>query len=123
MARKSGSTIVQEELYPHGVERSRVGPSRVESARNNHDNDLDDARLVDLDVDEESPFLRGKSASRPAAVRSQEKPSTGCCGWLWLPLRCAPPESLRVRSMPMASVPGASAWNRATTSKSRARRT
>jgi cell division protein FtsQ len=50
MARKSGSTIVQEELYPHSVE----------PARNNNDNDLDDARLVDLDVDEESPFLRGQ---------------------------------------------------------------
>jgi cell division protein FtsQ len=50
MARKSGSTIVQEELYPHSV----VPP------RNNNDNDLDDARLVDLDVDEESPFLRGQ---------------------------------------------------------------
>lgn len=49
MARKSGSTIVQEELYPHSVE----------PARNNSD-DLDDARLVDLDVDEESPFLRGQ---------------------------------------------------------------
>jgi cell division protein FtsQ len=50
MARKSGSTIVQEELYPHSVE----------PARNHNDNDLDDARLVDLDVDEESPFLRGQ---------------------------------------------------------------
>src|SRR5580693_10063088 len=50
MARKSGSTIVQEELYPHSVE----------PARNNNNNDLDDARLVDLDVDEESPFLRGQ---------------------------------------------------------------
>ena len=50
MARKSGPTIVQEELYPHGVE----------PARNHNDNDLDDARLVDLDVDEESPFLRGQ---------------------------------------------------------------
>jgi cell division protein FtsQ len=50
MARKSGSTIVQEELYPHSVD----------PARNSSDNDLDDARLVDLDVDEESPFLRGQ---------------------------------------------------------------
>jgi cell division protein FtsQ len=55
MARKSGPTIVQEELYPHGVEPARNNP-----ARNNNDNDLDDARLVDLDVDEESPFLRGQ---------------------------------------------------------------
>src|SRR5215472_310299 len=48
MARKSGSTITREELYPAGAERP-------EFAR-----ELDDARLVDLDVDEESPFLRGQ---------------------------------------------------------------
>jgi len=46
MARKSGSTIVQEELYP-----SSSAPAREE---------IDDARLVDLDVNEESPFLRGQ---------------------------------------------------------------
>jgi cell division protein FtsQ len=46
MARKSGSTITQEELYPPTVESARE--------------ELDDARLVDLDVDEESPFLRGQ---------------------------------------------------------------
>src|SRR5581483_10371523 len=46
MARKSGSTIMQEELYPPSVP-----PAREE---------LDDARLVDLDVDEESPFLRAQ---------------------------------------------------------------
>jgi cell division protein FtsQ len=45
MARKSGSTIMQEELYPPSA------PAREE---------LDDARLVDLDVDEESPFLRAQ---------------------------------------------------------------
>jgi cell division protein FtsQ len=46
MARKSGSTITQEELYPPSAP-----PARQE---------LDDARLVDLDVDEESPFLRAQ---------------------------------------------------------------
>jgi cell division protein FtsQ len=55
MARKSGSTIVQEELYPHSV-----ALSAAEAARTSHENDLDDSRLVDLDVDEESPFLRGQ---------------------------------------------------------------
>jgi cell division protein FtsQ len=44
MARRNGS-IMQEELYPS------VAPTREE---------LDDARLVDLDVDEESPFLRAQ---------------------------------------------------------------
>src|SRR5580693_7481867 len=86
MARKSGSTIVQEELYPHGVERSRVEPSRVESARNNHDNDLDDARLVDLDVDEESPFLRGQK--RVPARRSSIPRKT--VNWLlWVAVAAA----------------------------------
>ena len=47
MARKSSSTTVQEELYPP--------PGEV------HDREeLDGARLVDLQVEEESPFLRGQ---------------------------------------------------------------
>jgi cell division protein FtsQ len=54
MARKSGSTILQEELYPPSA-----GAAREE---------IDDARLVDLDVDEESPFLRGQK--RVSARRS-----------------------------------------------------
>ena len=45
MARKPGSTIVQEEL-PYASDRARE--------------DLDDPRLVDLDVEEESPFMRGQ---------------------------------------------------------------
>src|SRR5579863_6347005 len=51
MARKSGSTITQEELYPPSVESARDDLGR---------DNLDDSRLVDLDVDEESPFLRGQ---------------------------------------------------------------
>jgi cell division protein FtsQ len=46
MARKSGSTISQEELYPISEDKSRE--------------ELDDARMVDLDVEQESPFLRGQ---------------------------------------------------------------
>src|SRR5271165_5257708 len=78
MARKSSGTILQEELYPPNAEHSRLesarsesarfessrGSARVESARE----ELDDARLVDLDVDEESPFLRGQK--RVSARRS-----------------------------------------------------
>jgi cell division protein FtsQ len=51
MARKSGPTILQEELYPSSAEAARQGL---------HDLEIDDARLVDLDLDEESPFLRGQ---------------------------------------------------------------
>ena|SRR5712672_732724 len=54
MARKSGPTILQEELYPSSAERVRE--------------EIDDARLIDLDVDEESPFLRGQK--RVSARRS-----------------------------------------------------
>jgi cell division protein FtsQ len=61
MARKSSGTILQEELYPPSAERSRLESARVESARlESAREELDDARLVDLDVDEESPFLRGQ---------------------------------------------------------------
>ncbi len=76
MARKSGSTIVQEELYPHNVE----------PARNHNENDLDDARLIDLDVDEESPFLRGQK--RVPARRSSIPRRT--VNWLlWLAIAAA----------------------------------
>ena len=54
MARKSGSTISQEELYPPPDE-----PVREE---------VDDPRLFDLDADEEAPFLRGQK--RVSARRS-----------------------------------------------------
>src|SRR6201987_5907236 len=63
MARKPSPTILQEELYP-----SYAGNSRPQTPRE----ELDDARLVDLDVDEESPFLRGQkrvSARRSALPR------------------------------------------------------
>jgi cell division protein FtsQ len=59
MARKASPTILQEELYPLGAGRPQEPASRAE---------LDDARLVDLDVDEESPFLRGQK--RVSARRS-----------------------------------------------------
>jgi cell division protein FtsQ len=50
MARKTGSTISQEELFLHSDEFVR--PPVAE--------DLDDARMLDLDVEQESPFLRGQ---------------------------------------------------------------
>ncbi len=59
MARKS-PTILQEELYPP------PGPTREPLPRE----ELDDARLVDLDVNEESPFLRGQKrvSARRASI-------------------------------------------------------
>lgn len=59
MARK-GPTILQEELHPS------AGPMREPLPRE----ELDDARLVDLDVAEESPFLRGQKrvSARRASI-------------------------------------------------------
>jgi cell division protein FtsQ len=54
MARKSGSTISQEELYPPPGDSVRE--------------EVDDPRLLDLDADEEAPFLRGQK--RVSARRS-----------------------------------------------------
>src|SRR5438477_417284 len=66
MARKSGSTIMQEELYPPSAP-----PAREE---------LDDARLVDLDVDEESPFLR---AQKRVPARRASLPKKTAHWLLW----------------------------------------
>jgi cell division protein FtsQ len=102
MARKSGSTIVQEELYPPGVEAARDdlhrdGLHRDGLYRDEHGRDergrgergrdeLDDARLVDLDVDEESPFLRGQK--RVPARRSSLPRKT--VNWLlWVAVAAA----------------------------------
>jgi cell division protein FtsQ len=66
MARKSASTILQEELYPPGAEPARE--------------DIDDARLLDLDVDEESPFLRGQ---KRVSARRSALPRKTANGLLW----------------------------------------
>ena len=59
MARKASPTIVQEELHPSSAAHLREDDAREL---------WDDARLVDLDVDEESPFLRAQK--RVSARRS-----------------------------------------------------
>ena len=73
MARKSPS-ILQEELYPPSAETLRADFSR---------NELDDARLIDLDVDEESPFLRGQkrfSARRSTLPKRTASRLLWACG-------------------------------------------
>lgn len=65
MARKS-PTISQEELYPSSAAAARE--------------ELDDARLVDLDVDEESPFLRGQ---KRVPARRGALPKKTAHGLLW----------------------------------------
>jgi cell division protein FtsQ len=66
MARKSSPTIVQEELYPPPGEPERES--------------LDDARLVDLDVEEESPFLRGQ---KRVSARRGPLPKKAVSGLKW----------------------------------------
>jgi cell division protein FtsQ len=91
MARKSGSTIVQEELYPPSAELPGEEFLRPESAgeRRSHSRsarpevpppDLDDARLMDLDVDEESPFLRGQ---KRVSARRSSLPKKTASRLLW----------------------------------------
>jgi cell division protein FtsQ len=81
MARKSGSTILQEELYAPGALAARSGlhdaRARDLDAR---DLEMDDARLVDLDVDEESPFLRGQ---KRVSARRSALPKKTANGLLW----------------------------------------
>ena len=66
MARKGSPTIVQEELYPPPGEPEREA--------------LDDARLVDLDVEEESPFLRGQ---KRVSARRSPLPKKAVNGLKW----------------------------------------
>ena len=74
MARKSVPTIEQEELYPLAD-----GPVRREAPRK--DPAPDDARLLDLDVDEESPFLRGQ---KRVSVRRGALPRKTATRLLWI---------------------------------------
>src|SRR6266851_3192429 len=66
MARKIGPIISQEESYPLADE-----PVREE---------LDDARLLDLDVEQESPFLRGQ---KRVSVRRGSLPKKAATGLTW----------------------------------------
>jgi cell division protein FtsQ len=66
MAKKSGSTISQEELYPLGDESARE--------------ELDDARLLDLEADQESPFLR---AQKRVSVRRNTLPKKTATHLTW----------------------------------------
>jgi cell division protein FtsQ len=68
MARKSGSTILQEELYPATSGATTRQYAREHPREDDGHTEIDGARLVNLDADEESPFLRGQK--RVSARRS-----------------------------------------------------
>ena len=72
MARKASPTISQEELYPPSAPYARQ--------------ELDDARLVDLDVDEESPFLRGQ---KRVSARRSSLPKKTANRLIWISLAAA----------------------------------
>jgi cell division protein FtsQ len=82
MARKSSSTILQEELYPPSAGHSRVESAHAESTRE----ELDDARLIDLDVDQESPFLRGQ---KRVSARRSSLPKKTASRLLWVAIAVA----------------------------------
>src|ERR1700693_4200746 len=69
MARKSSGTILQEELYPPPSAAARE--------------ELDDARLVALDVDQKSPFRRGQKRV-PARRSSIPKKTASRLMWAFL---------------------------------------
>src|SRR5579862_7726645 len=77
MARKSAPSILQEELYPPVSERVREVLPREE---------IDDARLVDLDVGEESPFLR---AQKRVSARRSSLPKKTANRLLWASMAAA----------------------------------
>lgn len=72
MARQGSPTILEEELSPHSAL-----PAREE---------LDDARLVDLDADEQSPFLRGQ---KRVSARRSSLPRKTASRLLWAFLAAA----------------------------------
>jgi len=70
VARKSGSTTVQEELYPLPSEAPDREP-------------FDDARLLDLEADQESPFLR---AQKRVSARRGSLPKKTAIRLTWIAL-------------------------------------
>jgi cell division protein FtsQ len=81
MARKASSTILQEELYPSSAEAARPGLHGLnERVLGGRDLEMDDTRLVDLDGDEESPFLRGQ---KRVSARRNSLPKKTANRLLW----------------------------------------
>jgi cell division protein FtsQ len=71
MARKNGPTILQEELYPP----PSAGPRE----------EVEDARLLDLEAEQESPFLRGQ---KRVSVRRGTLPKKTAQRLIWAAVTC-----------------------------------
>ena len=81
MARKSSSTAVQEELYPLPGAREYDSRDDETSRRNSsHRESFDDARVIDLEEEQESPFLRGQ---KRVSVRRGSLPKRTAIGLKW----------------------------------------
>jgi cell division protein FtsQ len=74
VARKSSSSAIQEELYPLPGVSQREAPEREP---------FDDARLVDLEAEQESPFLRGQ---KRVSVRRGSLPKKTANRLMWVAL-------------------------------------
>jgi len=75
VARKSSSTALQEELYPL--------PREVSEEQGRDRESFDDARLVDLEAEQESPFLRGQ---KRVSVRRGTLPKKAAYRLKWVAL-------------------------------------
>jgi cell division protein FtsQ len=86
LARKSSSTAVQEELYPvsHTRENVREYDSREhdDSSRSRRES-FDDTRVIDLEEEEQSPFLRGQ---KRVSARRGTLPKKTAIGLKWAAL-------------------------------------
>ena len=81
MARKSGSTAVQEELYP--VPGNRDDDARSNEAAERSRRESFDSRVLDLESEQESPFLR---AQKRVAVRRGSLPRKTAVSLKWIAL-------------------------------------
>ena len=85
MARKSSSTAVQEELYPvsHDRENVREYDTREHGDSSRSRRDFDEARIIDLEEERESPFLRGQ---KRVSARRGALPKKTAIGLKWAAL-------------------------------------
>jgi cell division protein FtsQ len=80
LARKSSSTAVQEELYPLPGAREYDPRDQDPSGRSSRREPFDDARVIDLEEEQESPFLRGQKRV-PARRQSIPKKTAHWLKW------------------------------------------
>jgi cell division protein FtsQ len=83
VARKSSSTAVQEELYPVPGGRDDDDARSNDAAERSRRESFDNSRVLDLESEQESPFLR---AQKRVAVRRGSLPKKTAIGLKWVAL-------------------------------------